>query len=130
MSVTMAPHTRFLTVPYRVIETKFGDKKSNVVTHWIDSVFDSVGATNLPTFKQYELDRQSAGLSHGKYIYDRCRLATAHASVKAPSDPDGTSEARRLSHAASVIRRIARYFIKHELRFSDSYLSDDATLRT
>lgn len=55
-----------------------------------------------------------------RYIYKACRVATAHASDKHPSDPDDIAELRRLHNAADVLRRLARLFIKTELGVSDS----------
>ena len=55
-----------------------------------------------------------------RYIYKACRIATAHASNKHPSDPDDITELRRLHIAADVLRRLARLFITTELGVSDS----------
>ena len=55
-----------------------------------------------------------------EYIYGACRLAVAHASEKAISDPDEASEISRLHNVADILRRLARHFIKNELGISDS----------
>jgi hypothetical protein len=65
-----------------------------------------------------------------RYIYDACRLATAHASHKHSSDPDDTSELGRLHNAADVLRRLARHFISAELGVSDSPLTDEIQAKT
>ena len=109
---------------YRVIETKFGQDKWAII-RWINSVFEEAESPTPETLP-YETDRQSTNLSHGEYIYKWCRVATAHAALDAPSDPDGTEETRRLLNAARVIQRLARDFIKQEHKFSDSYLADDS----
>jgi hypothetical protein len=109
---------------YRVIETKFGQDKWAVI-RWINSVFEEADFSTPETLP-YETDRQSTSLSHGEYIYKWCRVATAHAALDAPSDPDGAEETRRLLNAARVIQRLARDFIKQEHKFSDSYFVDDS----
>jgi hypothetical protein len=110
---------------YRVIETKFGKDKPAII-RWIDAAFEANHLSTQDSAQTYELDRQSTGLGHGKYIYKWCRVATAHAAQDAPSDPDGAEEARRLLNAAKVIRQLARHFIKQEFNYSDSYLTDDS----
>lgn len=110
---------------YRVIETKFGQDKRAVI-RWINAVFEATKPSTDESSQAYESDRQSTGLGHGEYIYKWCRVATAHAALDAPSDPDGAEEARRLLDAARVIQGLARHFIKQEFKFSDSYLTDDS----
>jgi hypothetical protein len=63
-------------------------------------------------------------LDHGEYIYKWGRVATAHAAIDAPSDPDGAEETQRLMNAARIIQKLARHHIKQEFGFSDSYLTD------
>lgn len=108
---------------YRIFETKFGQKKWDAI-HWINTAYEELGTRVTELLDAYELDRQSTGLSHGEYIYKRCRIATAHAARDAPSDPDGAEEIRRLLNAARAIQQLARHFIRGEFEFSDSYLSD------
>jgi len=110
---------------YRVLETKFGQDKWAII-RWINAVADKILPSRPESLQAYELDRQSIGLSHGEYIYKRCRVATAHAALDAPSDPDGAEETRRLLNAARVIQRLACHFIKQEYKFSDSYFTDDS----
>jgi len=59
------------------------------------------------------------------YIYNACRLAVAHASIKRPSDADDADEINRLYSASYVLRRLARRLITEELRLSDSISSGD-----
>lgn len=108
---------------YRIFETKFGQKKWDAI-HWINTAYEELGTRVTELLGAYELDRQSTRLTHGEYIYKRCRIATAHAARDAPSDPDGAEETRRLLNAARAIQQLARHFIKEEFEFSDSYLSD------
>ena len=72
----------------------------------------------------FEEDRKPYDADPGTYVYEKCRVPTAHAARDAPSDPDGADEARRLFSAARVIQRLARYFIEREYNFSNSYLTD------
>lgn len=58
------------------------------------------------------------------YIYAACRVAVAHASPNRPSDPDDEIELRRLHNAASIMRLLARHFIRKDLGFSDSPFGD------
>jgi len=53
------------------------------------------------------------------YIYAACRVAVAHSSPNRISDPDDANELRRLHNAADVMRRLARLFIRKELKISD-----------
>lgn len=108
---------------FRVFETKY-DKKRSVIG-WVNSVFPSVERLiRGSAFKEFEIDRAREGSDVGTYIYENCRVATAHAARDRPSDPDGAEEASRLLCAADVIRCLARFFIVQEFNFSDSYLSD------
>lgn len=121
LSVGLASHA--VLSFYRVIETKFGQNKWDAI-RWINTAYEELGTRVTEFLGAYELDRQSTRLSHGEYIYKRCRIATAHAARDAPSDPDGAEETRRLLNAARAIQQLARHFIKGEFEFSDSYLSD------
>ncbi len=109
---------------YRVIETKLSTKKRAI--EWINDAFEGVKNSNVEDFRRYEEDRKMTCLGHGEYIYKKCRVATAHAAEDAPSDPDGTGEARRLLNAARVIKQLARNFIKDKYNFSESYFEDDS----
>ncbi|WP_408634460.1 methylamine utilization protein MauJ [Paracoccus zhejiangensis] len=72
--------------------------------------------------KMFNENRQD--LSVEEYVYRNCRVATAHASKDYPSDGDISSETRRLSVAAEIMRALARYYIKTQFDFSDSYFHD------
>jgi hypothetical protein len=62
------------------------------------------------------------------YIWDACRLAVAHASVKSPSDADDATEIRRLNTASYVLQLLARRFISEHYKISDSPFFDDAEM--
>ena len=108
---------------YRVFETKVGQKRRTAIK-WIDSTVEAIVPSFIEDAKSYEEDRNSFSLGHGEYIYIWCRVATAHAAHDAPSDPDGAEETQRLLNAARIIQKLARYHIKQEFGFSDSYLTD------
>lgn len=55
-----------------------------------------------------------------QYLWKACRVAVAHVREKHPSDPDSAQELRRLHNAASIMRRLARYFIQNEMKVSTS----------
>jgi hypothetical protein len=106
---------------FRVFETRYDTGKK--VKDWVNAVFSN-GEPSISE-SAFESDRQSAGVDVGTYVYRNCRVATAHAARDVPSDPDGAEESRRLLNASQIMRRLARYFIKEEFRFSTSYLTDD-----
>jgi hypothetical protein len=108
---------------FRVFETRY-DKKKKVID-WVNAVFfDVEKSCRASALVEFEADRLSASVDAGTYIYENCRVATAHAARDRPSDPDGAEELRRLLNASEVIRRLARCFIEQEFNFSSSYLSD------
>ncbi|MBY2916910.1 methylamine utilization protein MauJ [Rhizobium leguminosarum] len=108
---------------FRVFETRY-DKKKKVID-WINAVFSDVEKSiRESALVAFEADRLSAKVDAGTYIYENCRVATAHAARDRPSDPDGAEELQRLLNASEVIRRFARFFIEQEFIFSSSYLSD------
>jgi hypothetical protein len=55
----------------------------------------------------------------GAYLYRACRVAVAHANKPYSSDPDEIEELRRLNMAASILRALARRFIRDELKVSE-----------
>lgn len=109
---------------FRVFETRY-DKKKKVID-WVNAVFPDVQKSiRESALVAFEADRLSASVDVGTYIYENCRVATAHAARDMPSDPDGADETRRLLNASEVIRRLARFFIAQEFNFATSYLSDN-----
>ncbi len=110
---------------FRVFETRY-DKKKKVV-NWVNAVFREVKPSiSENELQRFEADRQSAETDPGTYVYENCRVATAHAARDMHSDPDETAESRRLLTASQIIKHFARYFIKQEFKFSTSYLVDDS----
>lgn len=112
---------------FRVFETRY-DKKKKVIA-WVNAVFPDIQkSVREGAMMAFEADRLSASVDVGTYIYENCRVATAHAARDMPSDPDGADETRRLLNASEVIRCLARFFITQEFNFATSYLSDSPRL--
>ncbi|MBY3345539.1 methylamine utilization protein MauJ [Rhizobium laguerreae] len=110
---------------FKVFErrAKSDGRSPNPTKIWIRDVFDTVAATLTPeVMKRFEEARN--GKLVQKYVFDNCRIATAHASEEFPSDADASLEIRRLHSAADVIHALARHFLKTEYGFSDSYWAD------
>lgn len=109
---------------YRVFETRYDTKKK--ATRWVNAVFPVIEPSiSESALQALETDRQSEGVDTGTYIYESFRVATAHAARDKPSDPDFAEESRRLLDGAQIMQCLARFFIKREFNFSDSYLTDD-----
>jgi len=106
---------------FKVFEMK---RDGAEVRRWVAEVFDAA-CTDVSerVMEQFHSDRQNLPIEN--YVYRNCRVAAAHASKDYPSDADMSSETRRLSVAAEIIRALARYFIRTRFHFSDSYLSDE-----
>jgi hypothetical protein len=110
---------------YKVFEQRdAGDgKRANPTKIWIKDNFGAVAPNIGPdVLKSFEHERGNK-LVH-KYIFDNCRVATAHTSERFPSDADASPEIRRLYSAADVIHALARHYLKTEYGLSDSYFSD------
>jgi hypothetical protein len=108
---------------FKIIEIKCpdGDKAKK----WIASNFALAvpSADDDPRVKHFLTacgDRTPAD-----YIYDACRLAVAHASIKRPSDADESGEISRLYSASYILRILARRLIANELGISDNIYSGD-----
>lgn len=113
---------------FKVFETGFNHLDSREVgpqtREWIKKVFDGACKEVLPErLQRFHEDRQDKEVE--KYVYDNCRVATAHASKRYKSDADMSSETRRLSIAAEIVRALARHYIKTKYDFSEAYLSDE-----
>lgn len=94
------------------------------VRSWIAEEFDAACKDVPPELlKRFNEDRQEKVIE--KYVYENCRVAAAHASKRFTSDADISSETRRLSVAAEIVRALARHYIRTTFSFSDSYLSDE-----
>lgn len=91
--------------------------------NWIKRVFaDACADVHERTLGQFHSDRKEIEIE--AYCYN-CRVAAGHASKKFKSDADMSSETRRLSVAAEIMRALARHYIRTKFSFSDSYLSDE-----
>ena len=113
---------------FKVFETGFKHFNSREIgpktRGWIKEVFDDACKDLRPErLKRFDEDRQEKTVE--KYVYENCRVAAAHASKKFASDADMSSETRRLSVAAEIMRALARHYIRTAFSFSDSYLSDE-----
>lgn len=94
------------------------------VRRWIAKEFEAACKNVQPVFlKHFNEDRQEKVVEN--YVYENCRVAAAHASKKFTSDADMSSETRRLSVAAEIVRALARHYIRTTFSYSDSYLSDE-----
>ena len=112
---------------FKVFETGFKHLHSKEIgpktREWIKEVFDDACKDVLSErLQRFDEDRQEKAVE--KYVYDNCRVAAAHASKRFVSDADMSSETRRLSVAAEIIRALARHYVRTTFNFSDSYLSD------
>lgn len=108
---------------FKIIEIRYPDGAR--ARQWIAENFSAVwnadqGRDDLKQFMTACGDENPAD-----YIYNACRVAVAHASVKHPSDPDEADEIRRLYTASDVLRRLARSMISQELGVSDRFWSGD-----
>ncbi|CDZ35571.1 Hypothetical protein NGAL_HAMBI1145_29110 [Neorhizobium galegae bv. officinalis] len=113
---------------FKVFEQRVqGDGRApNPTKIWIRDNFDEVARQlDAEALKRFNEARGSKPVH--KYIFDNCRVATAHASEKFPSDADASLEIRRLYSAAAVIQALARHFIRTEFNFSSSYISDEVS---
>ena len=74
---------------YRVFEVKYNE--SSEAKPWIAKTYPKVRSQlSDEALKVFEQEAQSDGSTIENYIWKRCRVATAHAAKKTPSDPDGT----------------------------------------
>lgn len=112
----------FFKVFERRSRTKQGEQ--NPTKLWIKRVLAEVSASLRPDIlSRFDADRNGKDVE--KYVFDNCRVATAHASESFPSDADASPELRRLYSAAEVIFALARHFIQTEYRLSKLYYSDE-----
>ncbi|MCY1744552.1 methylamine utilization protein MauJ [Ensifer sp. SL37] len=102
---------------------KSDPRTPNPTKIWIRDVFSAVASTlSAEALQRFDVARNGKDVE--KYIFENCRVATAHASAEFPSDADASLEIRRLYSAAEVIHGLARHFLKMECGLSDSYYSD------
>jgi hypothetical protein len=111
---------------FKVFERRTRSKRGeqNPTKLWIKSVFAEVSASLQPDIlSRFDADRKGKDVE--KYVFDNCRVATAHASESFPSDADASPELRRLYSAAEVTLALARHFIQTEYKLSKLYYSDE-----
>lgn len=107
---------------YKVFEARNASPRGvpNPTREWINGVFPHVTQeVRKEILDQFNKERK--GKDVGSYIVENCRVATAHASERYPSDADADLELRRLAVAADILRALARYYLHDELAFSDSW---------
>jgi hypothetical protein len=110
---------------YKVFEqrVKSSGRSPNPTKSWIRENIDAVQALlrsdTINRFNEARGDKPA-----DKYIFDNCRVATAHASEQFPSDADASPEIQRLYSAAEVIHGLARHYLKTKYSVSESYFSD------
>jgi hypothetical protein len=105
---------------FKVFEMRRDARKAK---KWIKCVFaDACADAHERTLGQFHSDRKEIEIED--YCYN-CRVAAAHASKKFQSDADMSSETRRLSVAAEIMRALARHYIRTKFDFSETYLSDE-----
>jgi len=110
---------------FKVFErrVKSDGRTPNPTKVWIKDVFESVAATLDPEVMK-RFNEARSGKDVHRYVFDNCRVATAHASEEFQSDADESPEIQRLYSAADVIQALARHFLKTEYALSGSLYSD------
>ncbi len=105
---------------YKIIELKY---KQSTCKAWIRDKFSVVENERHMEELIRRLDAVCGGPSkRHEYLYEACRTAVAHANPKKvdPIDTDDLRQIREMHDAASVLRVLARHFIKMELGLVDS----------
>ncbi|CAD6552582.1 hypothetical protein LMG24235_05096 [Paraburkholderia sabiae] len=112
---------------FKVIE--LGYRESERVKKWIGRGFQSIAQeAHADDVRMSAFLEDCRAASPEDYIWEACRLAVAHASLKSPSDADDAAEIRRLSVASYVLRLLARRFIRERYKISESPVSDVAEM--
>lgn len=108
---------------FKIIEIKH--PTSEKVKKWIARNFATVAAPVDNDIQIKSFLAACGDKAPENYIYDACRLAVAHASVKRPSDADDSAEISRLHSASYALRLLARHLIAQEIGVSESVYSGD-----
>lgn len=108
---------------FKVLEVRYPEGK--LIRRWIAEKFPLLSNNNSDRGLN-DLLAACGAEPVEEYLWKACRVAVAHVREKHPSDPDSAHEIRRLHNASGIMRRLARYFIRHELGVSDSPFSDRA----
>ena len=106
---------------FKVFESRIATPKgqANPTKTWILSVFDVVkGNLRKDTIAQFTADCGQKGVDN--YIFENCRVATAHTSPNFPSDADSSLELRRLHVAAEIVHALARHYLATKHGLSES----------
>lgn len=108
---------------YKIIEVRY--PKTQKVAKWIRRTFPVIRANSIHSDIVARFLEACGDETPEEYIYQACRVAVAHASVRRPSDPDDAQEIGRLHTASDVMRVLARHLIATELGVSDSMYSGE-----
>jgi len=110
---------------FKVFETRVPSRRGqpNPTKEWIKSVSGPALSTlQDDAIARFEADRGDKSVD--EYVYDNCRVATAHTSAAFPSDADSSPEIRRLYAAAEIVHALARHFIVAQYGLAETRLSD------
>lgn len=102
---------------FKIIEIRHPDGPK--ARKWIAANFAAVSAPAQDDLEMKQFLAMCGSEHPADYIYNACRLAVAHSSIKRPSDPDDVDELNRLHSASYVLRLLARLMISRELGVSD-----------
>lgn len=106
---------------FKILEIRYSEGKK--IQPWIARCFPLIqNELNERLLDKFLQASREEGVD--KYLWNACRVAVAHTREKHPSDPDDAQELQRLDIAATIMRRLARHFIKTELNVSDSPYED------
>lgn len=102
---------------YKIVEVKHrstGDAK-----RWFRDNFELLRQEGRLADRIARFDAIRGEKPAHEYLWQACRSAVAHANKPFLGDPDDSHELRRLHVAASILRELARRFIRNELGVSD-----------
>lgn len=110
---------------FKIIEIVHSNERE--ATAWLKQNY-AAAATTIPPEVVARFDAERGDVAPEDHINRAYRIAVAHASPRKTkaSDPDEASELRRLHTAAEILRHIARYFMKNDLKISDSPYGEGA----
>lgn len=102
---------------YKIVEVKHrstGDAK-----RWFRDNFELLRQEGRLADRIARFDAIRGEKPAHEYLWQACRSAVAHANKPFLGDPDDSHERRPLHVAASILRELARRFIRNELGVSD-----------
>lgn len=108
----------------KIFETRYHRED---MKKWMTSCYAEVAIERDVSHIISMFEAARGAMSAGKYLYESCRVAVAHArKLKQNTDPDDPSELQRLNVAAQVLRLMAKKFIQIEMGVStDLFLVSD-----